>query len=283
MSDFTPDRLELAKRFGAHVLVNPQERSPFEVWKELAVERWCTKPAVVFECVGAVGSSRRSSTPAKCGPASSPPAAGTRVTPHCTAATHKGVTIQFGGGPLPEDWYGTLDAICDGRLDPLPSVGRIIGLGGVPEALERTLAEARGHLVSSSTHTTPNVRHALRLPQPVVRRYARAERYEAALDMAEWADRLGCVSIAVSEHHGSPDGYLPSPLTMTAALAARTTNVRLMIAALIAPFYDPLRLAEDLVVLDHLSQAASISSSAPATSAKSSPCSTSPWPSGPSG
>jgi alkanesulfonate monooxygenase SsuD/methylene tetrahydromethanopterin reductase-like flavin-dependent oxidoreductase (luciferase family) len=80
------------------------------------------------------------------------------------------------------------------------------------------------------------------------------ERYEAALEMAVWADRLGCVSIAISEHHGSPDGYLPSPLTMAAALSARTTSVRFMIAALIAPFYDPLRLAEDLVVLDHLSK-----------------------------
>jgi len=81
-----------------------------------------------------------------------------------------------------------------------------------------------------------------------------AERYEVALEMAEWADRLGCVSIAISEHHGSSDGYLPSPLTMAAALAARTSTVRFMIAALIAPFYDPLRLAEDLVVLDHLSK-----------------------------
>src|SRR5256714_5395325 len=81
-----------------------------------------------------------------------------------------------------------------------------------------------------------------------------AERYAAALDMAEWADRLGCVSIAVSEHHSSPDGYLPSPLPMLAAMAARTTNVRFMVAALIAPFYDPLRLAEDLAVLDHVSE-----------------------------
>jgi alkanesulfonate monooxygenase SsuD/methylene tetrahydromethanopterin reductase-like flavin-dependent oxidoreductase (luciferase family) len=81
-----------------------------------------------------------------------------------------------------------------------------------------------------------------------------ADRYAAALDMAEWADGLGCVSIAVSEHHGSPDGYLPSPLPMIAAMAGRTTNVRFMVAALIAPFYDPLRLAEDLIVLDHLSQ-----------------------------
>ena len=60
----------------------------------------------------------------------------------CTAATHKGVTIQFGGGPHPEDWYGTFDAICAGRLDPLPSVGRIIGLDEVPAALDDT---RRGH------------------------------------------------------------------------------------------------------------------------------------------
>ena len=81
-----------------------------------------------------------------------------------------------------------------------------------------------------------------------------ADRYAAALDMAEWADRLGCVSIAVSEHHGSADGYLPSPIPMLAAMAARTSNVRFMIAALIAPFHDPLRLAEDLIVLDNLSR-----------------------------
>jgi alkanesulfonate monooxygenase SsuD/methylene tetrahydromethanopterin reductase-like flavin-dependent oxidoreductase (luciferase family) len=83
---------------------------------------------------------------------------------------------------------------------------------------------------------------------------AMADRYAAALEMAEWADRLGCVSIAISEHHGSPDGYLPSPLPMIAAMAARTTNVRFGVAALIAPFYDPIRLAEDLLVLDHLSR-----------------------------
>ncbi|HUO48923.1 MAG TPA: LLM class flavin-dependent oxidoreductase [Acidimicrobiales bacterium] len=81
-----------------------------------------------------------------------------------------------------------------------------------------------------------------------------ADRYAAALDMAEWADRLGCLSIAVSEHHSSPDGYLPSPVPMVAAMAARTSAVRLMIAALIAPFHDPLRLAEDLIFLDNLSR-----------------------------
>lgn len=80
-----------------------------------------------------------------------------------------------------------------------------------------------------------------------------ADRYAAALDMAAWADRLGCTRITVSEHHGSPDGYLPSPIPMLAAMAARTSDVRFLIAALIAPFHDPLRLAEDLIVLDNLS------------------------------
>jgi threonine dehydrogenase-like Zn-dependent dehydrogenase len=46
------------------------------------------------------------------------------------------VTIQFGGGPHPQDWYGTLDAIASGRLDPLPSVGKVIGLDDVPAALD---------------------------------------------------------------------------------------------------------------------------------------------------
>jgi alkanesulfonate monooxygenase SsuD/methylene tetrahydromethanopterin reductase-like flavin-dependent oxidoreductase (luciferase family) len=81
-----------------------------------------------------------------------------------------------------------------------------------------------------------------------------ADRYEAALEMAEWADERGCVMIAVSEHHGSADGYLPSPLPIVAAMAARTRNIRIGVAALIAPFYDPLRLAEDAIVLDHLSR-----------------------------
>jgi threonine dehydrogenase-like Zn-dependent dehydrogenase len=61
-----------------------------------------------------------------------------RIAPRCTAATHKGVTLQFGGGPHPEDWYGTLDAISEGRLDPLPPIGKIIGLNEVPDALELT-------------------------------------------------------------------------------------------------------------------------------------------------
>lgn len=91
------------------------------------------------------------------------------------------------------------------------------------------------------------------LRNPAIAGTTAADRYAAMLDIAEWADGLGCLMIALSEHHGSTDGYLPSPLPMAAAVAARTKQLRISIAALIAPLYDPLRLAEDLLVLDHLS------------------------------
>src|SRR3954447_13021591 len=81
-----------------------------------------------------------------------------------------------------------------------------------------------------------------------------ADRYAAALDMAEWADRLGAVFFGLSEHHGSADGYLPSPLPIAAAVAARTTNLRINITAIVAPFHDALRLAEDIAVVDLLSK-----------------------------
>lgn len=89
---------------------------------------------------------------------------------------------------------------------------------------------------------------------PEISATSMADRYQAALEMVEWADGLGCTHVGVSEHHGSSDGYLPSPLPMVAAMAARTTNVRFTVAALIAPFYDALRLAEDMVVLDNLTR-----------------------------
>ena len=81
-----------------------------------------------------------------------------------------------------------------------------------------------------------------------------ADRYAGGIDMAEWADNRGGIAVSVSEHHGSPDGYLPSPLPLVAAMASRTATIRFTVAALIAPFYDTLRLAEDLAVLDHLSR-----------------------------
>jgi alkanesulfonate monooxygenase SsuD/methylene tetrahydromethanopterin reductase-like flavin-dependent oxidoreductase (luciferase family) len=79
--------------------------------------------------------------------------------------------------------------------------------------------------------------------------------YEAALEQCTWADGIPeFTSVVLSEHHGVPDGYCPSPIVVAGAVAARTSRIGLMIAAIVLPLHDPLRVAEDLAVLDILSR-----------------------------
>ncbi|MCV7077002.1 LLM class flavin-dependent oxidoreductase [Mycobacterium szulgai] len=76
--------------------------------------------------------------------------------------------------------------------------------------------------------------------------------YAAAPEMCAWAEDHGGLAAVTCEHHGSEDGYLPSPLLLTSAIAARTKRMALSLI-LILPFYDPVRLAEDMAVLDIIS------------------------------
>ena len=78
--------------------------------------------------------------------------------------------------------------------------------------------------------------------------------YKAAIDMAEWAETRGCMAAVISEHHTSSDGYIPSPLLLASAMAARTDQLHISIAAALLAFYDPIRLAEDMAVLDIISK-----------------------------
>jgi len=91
------------------------------------------------------------------------------------------------------------------------------------------------------------------LRNPAFAGVSAADRVQAAVDMVEWAEQRNGVMVSLSEHHGSDDGYLPSPIVLAAAIAGRTSTIRIGIGALIAPFYDPIRLAEDLATLDNLS------------------------------
>lgn len=77
--------------------------------------------------------------------------------------------------------------------------------------------------------------------------------YETALEMARFADQKGFDMLVLSEHHGADDGYLPSPLVMAGAVAGATERIPINIAALLVPLHDPIRLAEDIAVLDLLS------------------------------
>lgn len=92
--------------------------------------------------------------------------------------------------------------------------------------------------------------HDLRAPDFGARRDVL---YHEALEMCAWADARGCPRIVVSEHHGSPDGFLPSPFVFGGAVAARTTEARVMLSALVLTLRDPIAAAEDAAVLDILS------------------------------
>ncbi len=77
--------------------------------------------------------------------------------------------------------------------------------------------------------------------------------YKAALDISAWADDIGFNAVTLGEHHAANDGYLPSPLPMCAAIAARTRRATIRSNVLLAPLYDPVKLAEDLSVVQILS------------------------------
>jgi len=77
--------------------------------------------------------------------------------------------------------------------------------------------------------------------------------YAAALEMAEWADAKGFDTVTLSEHHGTDDGYLSSPIALGGCMVGRTRRIRIGVVALLLPLYDPIKLAEDLRVLDFAS------------------------------
>jgi alkanesulfonate monooxygenase SsuD/methylene tetrahydromethanopterin reductase-like flavin-dependent oxidoreductase (luciferase family) len=78
--------------------------------------------------------------------------------------------------------------------------------------------------------------------------------YRESLELAAEASRLGVESIWVAEHHGEADGYCPSPVVAGAALAIAAPRCRIGQGVALAPLQGhPLRLAEDLAVLDNLS------------------------------
>ncbi|WP_425003409.1 zinc-binding dehydrogenase [Mycolicibacterium sp. S3B2] len=139
VSDFHAERRDLAiTRFGAHIGVDPATESEFDAFRRARAEHHLGGVAVVFECVGAKGLIDRIAANAEFY---------TRIycaggwysgdTLNITQATQQGLTFQFGGGPMPQDWYGVLDAVVDGRLDPLPSIGKVIGLDEVPDAIDQ--------------------------------------------------------------------------------------------------------------------------------------------------
>src|SRR5579885_2175054 len=77
--------------------------------------------------------------------------------------------------------------------------------------------------------------------------------FEGRLKLLEQYDAAGFYGYHVAEHHATPLGMAPSPGLFLAAAAQRTRRIRLGPLVYIVPLYSPLRLIEEICMLDHLS------------------------------
>ena len=98
---------------------------------------------------------------------------------------------------------------------------------------------------------------AAELPYPLPKRHCDPEvcarTYEEHLQAWSELDRLGYDGVGFNEHHTSPYGLMNSPNLMAASAAQRTKNIKLLIYGNLLPLHEPLRLAEELAMLDCLS------------------------------
>lgn len=86
--------------------------------------------------------------------------------------------------------------------------------------------------------------------QPGLDEAEMSARYRASVDMAEYADQHGFDIVSLEEHHGADNGWSPSPLIMAGLVFGRCPRIGVSISALLVPLHDPLRIAEDIAVLD---------------------------------
>jgi alkanesulfonate monooxygenase SsuD/methylene tetrahydromethanopterin reductase-like flavin-dependent oxidoreductase (luciferase family) len=84
--------------------------------------------------------------------------------------------------------------------------------------------------------------------------YPLSEQYENRLRLIEFYDRAGFRTYHMSEHHSTPLNLTPSPSVFLAAIAQRTTRLRFGALVYVLPAHHPLRLAEEICMLDHLSR-----------------------------
>ncbi|HEX2440110.1 MAG TPA: LLM class flavin-dependent oxidoreductase [Methylomirabilota bacterium] len=82
--------------------------------------------------------------------------------------------------------------------------------------------------------------------------------YREALDEVTRAEELGFDSVWMEEHHSVTNHYWPSPLTVLAGFATRTSRLLLGTDIVVAAFHHPVRLAEDVAMLDVMSNGRAI-------------------------
>ena len=80
------------------------------------------------------------------------------------------------------------------------------------------------------------------------------ETFERCFRQVEASEEMGVDSIWLAEVHFSPYSVLSSPLIVASSVATRTARVRIGLAVQVLPLTNPLRVAEEVATLDHISQ-----------------------------
>ncbi|MEO8540344.1 MAG: LLM class flavin-dependent oxidoreductase, partial [bacterium] len=91
------------------------------------------------------------------------------------------------------------------------------------------------------------------VPSEQCDRETAAMSYRIQLDQFQLADELGFDWISVSEHHYAPGLMTPNPIVLAAAATQRTKNVRIAVLGPLMPLTNPVRVAEEVAMLDSIS------------------------------
>lgn len=81
-----------------------------------------------------------------------------------------------------------------------------------------------------------------------------ADRYRTGIELAEFGDQHGVSMVITEEHQATPVGWSPTPLLTASMVLARTTHLSVVITAVLVPLHDPVRLAQQIAVLDLVSR-----------------------------
>jgi alkanesulfonate monooxygenase SsuD/methylene tetrahydromethanopterin reductase-like flavin-dependent oxidoreductase (luciferase family) len=146
----------------------------------------------------------------------------------------------------------------------------MLTMGTGPRRCDETMNPARGYAMKvfvfdllAYGEQLEHLKIGNELPYPLPKQHCKPE--VAARTYAEhleaWAelDRLGYDGVGFNEHHCSPYGLMNSPNLLAAAAAQCTSRIKLLIYGNLLPLHQPLRLAEELAMLDCMSNGRLIS------------------------
>src|ERR1700710_930623 len=84
--------------------------------------------------------------------------------------------------------------------------------------------------------------------------HRQGELIRAALDLAQWGESRGIITVSVDEHHVTGHGWSCNPIMAASMFLARTSTLIASVDCALGPLWNPVRLAEDIALIDNMSR-----------------------------